>query len=621
MSRASRAPRVSGVDGSERPKPAFKILAPVLKGQRRGLVLLALSSVTGGFAEAAVLLIIAHVAVSIATQDAGGSAVHLSLGPVHLHVVIGQLLALATILVGIRMALSGWLAHLSAVTTTAVVSDLRKNLARSYLDASWALQSEERQGRLQELLTTYTAEASGAVLSLTGGLVALLNLAALVLTAVVVSPAASVAVAGTAVGIGLILRPLRGAVRRRSGLMASANLAFATGLTEFAATTQEVRIFEVGPQVRGRLDRLVDDVAKRQRGRIFLVQLLPAVYQAAALGLIVGALALAYNVGFSQLSTLGAVVLIMLRSVSYGQTFQVGMQSLHDSAPYFETLLNETTRYDSAALDRSGAAIPSIGGLAFENVEFEYETGRRVLSDLSFSVATGEIIGIVGPSGAGKSTLVQLILRLREPSAGAILVDGRDVREVSIDDWYHHVTFVPQDPLLFAGTIAENIRFFRDRISDEDVERSARQANLHDDIVAMAQGYESPIGERGSHLSGGQRQRVCIARALVENPDIVVFDEPTSSLDAKSEALMRKTMRDLAPRTTVFVIAHRLSTLTMCDRIMVIHDGTLQGFDEPKRLAEIDPFYREVLELSRIPTGGFSNSPEFAEPLRPVEGR
>jgi ATP-binding cassette, subfamily B, bacterial len=244
--------------------------------------------------------------------------------------------------------------------------------------------------------------------------------------------------------------------------------------------------------------------------------------------------------------------------------------------------------------------VTRIGALAFRSVGFEYQPGEPVLSNVSFRVESGEIIGIVGPSGAGKSTLVSLILRLREPTAGAVVVDGRDARTLSIDDWYQHVTFVAQDHLLFAGTIAENVRFFRDGVSDADVERAIRRAHLHDDVQIMPLGLDARVGERGSRLSGGQRARLCIARALVDDPDVIVFDEPTSSLDGRSEALMRQTMRELAPRTTVFVIAHRLSTLTMCQRIMVINGGTLQSFEEPGRLAESNPFYREVLELSQL---------------------
>ncbi len=576
------------------------MLRSALRGQRRRLILLAFSSLIGGFSEAAVLLIIARVAVSIATKSAHATSVRLALGPVHASFDVGALLAVGGALVVLRLGLNAWQACLEAAATTAVVTTLRKTVAGAYLDATWALQAEERTGRLQELLTTYTTEASSAVMSLMTGVVASLNLVALIVAAVVVNPTASVVVAGTALVIGLCLRPLRAAVRRRAGLMAEANLAFATGLTEFAATTQEARIFEVEGQVRSRLHELVDDVGSRQRARIILVQLLPAVYQAAALTLIVGALAVAYSMGFSELSTLGAVVLIMLRSVSYGQGAQSGLQSVHDSAPYFDLLAGEVARYEAAALDRSGEPVAEIGRLAFRDVAFEYQPGEPVLRNVSFSVERGEIIGIVGPSGAGKSTLVSLILRLREPTAGAVLVDGRDVRGLSIDDWYQHVAFVAQDPLLFAGTVAENVRFFRDDISDSDVERAIRRAHLHDDMALMPAGLDAPVGERGSRLSGGQRKRLCIARALVDDPDMMVFDEPTSSLDGRSEALMRQTMRELAPRTTVFVIAHRLSTLTMCDRIMVINDGTLQGFEEPGHLAESDSFYREVLELAQL---------------------
>ena len=193
---------------------------------------------------------------------------------------------------------------------------------------------------------------------------------------------------------------------------------------------------------------------------------------------------------------------------------------------------------------------------------------------------------------------MQLILRLREPSTGRILANGRDVAELSLDDWYRHVSFVEQEPRLFAGTVADNIRFFRDDVDDELIRRAARRAHLDDEIMAMPLAYETPIGERGGELSGGQRQRLCIARALVEEPEIMVLDEPTSALDPKSEALMRETMTNVRAHATVFVIAHRMSTLTICDRIMVIHDGELQGFDTPSRLENGNAFYRQALQLS-----------------------
>jgi ABC-type multidrug transport system fused ATPase/permease subunit len=148
--------------------------------------------------------------------------------------------------------------------------------------------------------------------------------------------------------------------------------------------------------------------------------------------------------------------------------------------------------------------------------------------------------------------------------------------------------------------VTDNIVFFRHGIEPSAVEDAARRANLHDEVAAMPDGYETSVGERGSHLSGGQRQRLCIARALVEQPDVLVLDEPTSALDVRSETLIRETLAALAPQTTVFVVAHRMSTLDICDRIMVLQDGRLEGFDPPTVLAARNRFYQEALALSGL---------------------
>jgi ABC-type multidrug transport system fused ATPase/permease subunit len=179
-------------------------------------------------------------------------------------------------------------------------------------------------------------------------------------------------------------------------------------------------------------------------------------------------------------------------------------------------------------------------------------------------------------------------------------VDGEDASDFAIDSWYHRVTFVPQEARLVAGTIAENIRFFREDVDDDAVRRAAKLAQLDGDVEAMPLGYDTPVGERGGQLSGGQRQRICIARALVDEPDVVVLDEVTSSLDVRSEALIRQTIADLSPRSTVFVIAHRLSTLAICHRIMVIMNGALEGFDQAAELERTNPFYAEALRLAGI---------------------
>jgi len=568
-----------------------RLLAPYMSGQHRRLVILSVTAAIGGFAEAAVLVLVARIALAVAQHEQS-----VDIGPVS--VSRNALIALAAGLVVFRVLLQLLQAHLNAKMEIAVLTRTRRTLIRDYLGAGWSLQSLQREGRLQELLTSYSASAAAAVSWVAMLAVSIFSLIAFIATALVVNVIASLVIAATALLLSLLFRPLRSAVRRRASRVASASLDFATGVTELTTNLQEVRVFGVEGEVSRRLDSLIDNEARASYGRWLLSNSIPAIYQGMALLLVVAALAVAASAGAGGVSSLGAIALIMLRSLSYGQGIQGAIQSLNEFAPYLEALSTEEARYKAAAEPIDGDPVGNVGTLSFENVHYSYEPGEPVLRDISFSVQPGEIVGIVGPSGSGKSTLVQLLLRLRVPDQGVITSAGRDVSTLALADWYQKIAFVPQDARLFAGTVRENIVFFRTGLAQERVEQAARRANLHDEIMSWPLGYDTPVGERGGQLSGGQRQRLCIARSLVEEPEVMFLDEPTSALDVKSEALIRDTMAQLAPHATVFVIAHRISTLAICDRIMVILGGVLEGFDDPATLEATNPFYQEALQLS-----------------------
>lgn len=208
------------------------------------------------------------------------------------------------------------------------------------------------------------------------------------------------------------------------------------------------------------------------------------------------------------------------------------------------------------------------------------------------------MVGIIGPSGAGKSTLVKLLLGVRDPSEGRVLVEGIDLREVDREWWTERVAFVAQDAQLFTGTVAENIRFFRHGIDDAAVRRAAARAHVLADVEALPEGFDTHLGERGSQLSGGQRQRLSIARAIAGGPDVLILDEPTSALDMRSEQLIRETLNELHGEQTVIVIAHRMSTLQQCDRLLVVDGGHLIAQGPPASLRHENEFYRKALELS-----------------------
>ncbi|MBD2103402.1 ABC transporter transmembrane domain-containing protein [Leptolyngbya sp. FACHB-261] len=216
---------------------------------------------------------------------------------------------------------------------------------------------------------------------------------------------------------------------------------------------------------------------------------------------------------------------------------------------------------------------PITGKVEFCQVGFSYALGQPVLENLSLRVMPGEVVALVGSSGAGKSTLVNLLLRFYDPQAGQILIDGVDVRSVTLRSLRRQIGIVPQETILFTGTIAQNIAFGQDSFDLQKVQEAAQIANAHDFISALPQSYETWVGERGVNLSGGQRQRLAIARAVLLDPRILILDEATSSLDAESEALVQEALTRLMPGRTVLVIAHRLTTVRNADRILVLERG------------------------------------------------
>ena len=227
--------------------------------------------------------------------------------------------------------------------------------------------------------------------------------------------------------------------------------------------------------------------------------------------------------------------------------------------------------------------------MAFRQVSFSYENkGQPVLQEISFEVRPGQCVGIVGATGAGKTTLVNLLTRFYDPTEGDILLDGLDLREYKVADLRNQFGIVLQEPILFSTSIAENIAYARPGAAQSEIVDAARSANAHDFIVSLPDGYDTLVGERGMRLSGGERQRLSVARAFLKDAPILILDEPTSSIDMKTEATLLEAMERLAQGRTTFIITHRVSALKHCDIIITIEKG---------RLVAIEPDTRTVLQL------------------------
>jgi ATP-binding cassette subfamily B protein len=291
------------------------------------------------------------------------------------------------------------------------------------------------------------------------------------------------------------------------------------------------------------------------------------------------AIVLVVGVGHVQAGalTLGSLLLVMgyltqlYRPVETISKKVTGLQASLASAERTMALLDEPAdvieRPEPRPLRRAS------GSIEFRGVSFQYESGPSVLRDVSLTIPGGTRVGIAGPTGAGKTTLISLLLRFFDPQAGAIYLDGVDLRDYRLADLRDQFALVLQEPVLFSTTIAENIAYGRPDARPEEIARAARAANAHDFITALPSGYETHVGERGMTLSGGERQRIALARAFLKDAPILILDEPTSSVDLKSEASIMESLEQLMCGRTAFIIAHRLNTLATCDLRLEIASG------------------------------------------------
>jgi ATP-binding cassette, subfamily B, bacterial len=562
--------------------------------QRRAVAGLAAVSFLSGITESAMLALVAQVAVALVN---GTHRAHVHLGATHIVASVRTLIVIAFGLTLVRLLLQLPASYLPARIGAAVQASGRKRIFHAYTRASWAVQSQDREGQLQETMTSQVMQATGASMQLTGLINATITFLVLLAFAVALNVAAALIILAVSVTGFAVLRPVRGVGARRARSLSQAQIGFAGAVAEAVRLAEETHVFGAGQAQRRHVDRFIARSRRLFYQTQLLIKLVPNLYASLIYILLVVGLFGLYETGRGKAGSLGAIVLILIRASTAGQQVQAAYQALSQSIPFIERTQGTEQRYRDSEPAYGAQPLGRIETISFDSVGFSYRENEPVLTDVSFEVAGRESIGIVGPSGAGKSTMVQLLLRLREPSSGDFLVNGIPASEFALADWSTRVTYVPQEPRLMHASVKDNIRYFRE-LDDDAIERAAQLARIHDDVMSWSAGYDTIIGPRADAVSGGQKQRVCLARALAAQPDILVLDEPTSALDPQSETLIGASLSSLRHQLTIFIVAHRMSTLDICDRVMVVVGGELVAFDTKDLLEVENAYYRSASAIA-----------------------
>jgi len=465
------------------------------------------------------------------------------------------------------------------------MSNESTDMLQRTLRASWPYLLRQKIGTLNNTLvrdiqcTSALLNSFGQVIQSFSGLLMYL------LVAINISPRMTLYTLFAGAILLVFARPLLIRMVRTSDETARTEKRFAQFLTEHIIGMKSIKAAGAEASAQRSGASLLQSLRTLAIQQAFIKSASSSLFQPFSIVFVVVLFAVTYRSPDFSIISFAATLYLIQKIFTYLESGQSALHGIGEMLPYARNLSEYKRNLSHHEERRATGEQPFVfeHSLAFDAVSFYYDKERPILKDVRFSIKRGTTVALIGPSGAGKTTVADILLRLFEPAAGAVLLDGEPVGEIDIDAWRKKIGYVSQDIFLFNGTIAENIKFYRN-LTHAEVVRAAKEANIYDFIAGLPEGFDTLAGDRGVMLSGGQRQRVALARALAGQPSMLILDEATSALDTQSEQLIQEAIGNLSGKVTVFIIAHRLSTIEGADSILVLKDGRIVEQGSPAEL-------------------------------------
>lgn len=557
------------------------------------------SSLVVGVTVTSVLLTILEIVVIATISILAGQAIT---GTVRLpmlpELTTSSFLIIAAASVVAKVGLDLWNTKLYATLMFRFEAHMRTEIAELQAACSWSVIEDSDTGSIQSLLWTAVPRSRDGLAQLMGILTNLTSLILMLIATLLTAGWIVVPIALSLVVVGLILKPLIRASRNASANLNTHYRGYSRSLNESIAMSRESRVLGVQDIVAERLSDAGRAAAESVRQQTLYSQLLAKGYTDILYVAVIIGLAIIAGSNIRNPAPLMALVLLLYRSLGYGQGLQASLQAFATTGPFIREV-NSWIRVlrSNGETDTCTRHFDRFESMDLRGAELVYPNGHTGIANVTLSIKYGEAVALVGPSGSGKSSLVSMLLALRNQTDGDVLMNGIPFESVDKRAWRRNLAFVPQDNLLFDANILENVRCWRD-ISEDRVVESLKQAHILDDVLAMQNGFLTEVGEGGKRLSGGQRQRICIARALAGDPTLLILDEPTSALDPASEQAVKSTLQAIKGTVTIIIIAHRMTTITLCDRVLVLDMGQLVADGSPEVVATNSSFFARALALS-----------------------